>query len=141
MTEIILKRLQEIQARYKTRNVEVRVEFASQKRTVETLEGPVSCEADDAILTGIAGEQWPVQRDVFDRKYAPARGQSVGLSGRYVKRTAYVQAALLEQSISLDLSGARGTLHGHAGDWIVWYAPDDAAIVAKDIFPKLYEPA
>ena len=141
MTATVLDDLRDRQARYKTRAVEVRVEFATGRRTVQTLEGSVRCEAGDAIVTGTATEQWPIQRAVFDRKYAPSAGQPDGGPGRYVKRTAFVQAVQLEHDISLVLSGNRGTLQGRAGDWCVWYGPDDAAIVAQDIFPKLYEPA
>ena len=136
-----LEQLKEGQAPYTTRPVEVSVEFASDKRTVLTLEGNVNCQAGDAILTGIANEQWPVQRAVFDRKYIPTGGQSAGEPGRYVKRQAIVQAVQLRDATSLSLSEERGTLQGQSGDWCVWYGPDDAAIVAQDIFQKLYEAA
>ncbi len=141
MTTTILDQLRETQARYKTRPVEVGVEFATEARSVLTLEGPVSCVAGDAIVTGTAGEQWPIPRATFDKKYMPAGGQPAGTPGRYAKRTAFVEAVQLEQAISVPLSGNRGILQGQAGDWCVWYGPDDAAIVAKDIFPKLYEAA
>ena len=141
MTSGYLSALEKNRTQYATRSVEVAVQFSSVRCTISTLEGPVECNPGDAIVTGVANEQWPVPRVVFDKKYEPAEGQSAGSPGRYVKRTAYVQAAQLEQSVSITLSDARGTLQGQAGDWIVWYAPDDAAIVAKDIFSKLYKPA
>jgi hypothetical protein len=141
MTSGYLSALETNRTQYATRSVEVAVQFSSVRCTISTLEGPVECNPGDAIVTGVANEQWPVPRVEFDKKYEPAEGQSTGSPGRYVKRTAYVQAAQLEKSISIALSDARGTLQGQAGDWIVWYAPDDAAIVAKDIFSKLYKPA
>ncbi len=126
---------------YQTRSAAaaVEVEFASTPQLVQTLEGPVRCQAGDAILTGVQGERWPVARERFERKYEPAGGQAAGLPGPYRKRFARVQATRLQAGLELALSGDRGRLCGQPGDWCVWYAPDDAAIVAADVFPKTYE--
>lgn len=124
---------------YQTRAIEVFVHFAEHAQTVETLEGPVSCQAGDAILTGIQGEQWPVPAAAFPNKYRPADDQQLGQPGRYVKQLARVRAVQLKSTQEIQLPGNRGTLQGKAGDWCVWYGPDDAAIVARDIFCESYE--
>ena len=41
----------------------------------------------------------------------------------------------------MNLSGSFRTLQGQVGDWCIWFGADDAAIVAENISPKLYEPA
>lgn len=37
--------------------------------TVETLEGTVTGKAGDYLVTGPAGEQWPVNREIFEHTY------------------------------------------------------------------------
>jgi len=138
--ETVLQALYLKRSRYRTRPVEVTVEFALEPQTVQTLEGPVRCSVGDAIVTGTAGERWPVPHDVFERKYQPAGEQHPGSPGRYSKRTAFVEATQLNRTFSVPLSEKRGSLQGSPGDWCVWYAPGDAAIVAQNLFPELYEP-
>jgi len=52
------------------RLIPVAVKFASDFGTCETREGDVSFCAGDAILTGVEGEQWPIERPKFDASYA-----------------------------------------------------------------------
>ena len=139
MTDLEALRLRAVAYQTRSAAAAVEVAFASQPQIVQTLEGPVRCQAGDAILSGVQRERWPVARELFERKYEPAAGQAAGLPGPYRKRFARVQATRLRTRLELSLSGDRGRLSGQPGDWCVWYAPDDAAIVAADVFPKTYE--
>lgn len=124
---------------FRTRPVDVSVEFAAIAQTIETLEGPVQCQVGDAILTGVVGERWPVSASHFAQKYEPCAGQAIGISGRYQKTIRKVEAVQLDEPIDIQLSDGRGTLHGEPGDWCVWHGENDAAIVRKDIFSASYE--
>jgi hypothetical protein len=138
-TATSLEYLHYLQITYQSRPIEVSVRFAECEQSVETLEGAVTCQAGDAILTGIRGEQWPVPATAFSSKYLPAEDQQPGEPGRYVKRLARVSAVQLKAPLEIKLSGDRGTLQGKKDDWCVWYGPDDAAIVAQGIFCESYE--
>jgi len=50
---------------YITTALRRRVHFAAAAGQLQTLEGPVAYAAGDAIVTGVAGEQWPVPADSF----------------------------------------------------------------------------
>ena len=137
-----LKQLESCQLPFQTKTnpaVQYEVTFAKTSRTIQTLEGKAHCEAGDAIITGVIGEQWPVQAADFPRKFFPGEGQAAGASGRYLKYFASVQAARLDTSLEIELSDGRGCLQGKPGDWCVWYGPEDASIVRSDVFVRTYE--
>lgn len=118
------------------RTVPVSVEFALSDGICATLEGPVAYQTGDAILTGVAGESWPMPRARFDERYRPIDTTSCGENGTYVKRPMTVSAVQLTESIELSIAG--GVLSGNAGDWLLEYGPGDYGIVRGDIFLKTY---
>jgi hypothetical protein len=126
-------------ASYRSRPVEVSVEFSDREQTIDTLEGPVLCRPGDAIVTGVKGERYPVPVGKFQNKFELLLGNHQKVSGRYTKRIKEVQAAQLHESMNVPLGGGQGILDGKPGDWCVWYSDTDFAIVAGDIFPDLYE--
>jgi PGDYG protein len=135
----VLERLSFRRATYRTRPVEVNVEFSTHEQIIDTLEGPVVCHIGDAIVTGVKGERHPQPVDKFDSKYEPIQGQQSHSNGRFTKRITSVQAAQLHEPLDIELSNGRGALHGRSGDWCIWYDAADLSIVARDIFPELYE--
>lgn len=135
----VLEKLSLRKTTYRTRPVEVSVEFADCEQIIDTLEGPVVCHLGDAIVTGVKGERHPQPVGKFDSKYEPIQGQKSHLDGCFTKRIKAVQAAQLHEPLDIELSNGRGALHGKPGDWCVWYEPADLSIVACDIFPELYE--
>lgn len=135
----VLEKISLRKATYCTRPVEVSVEFSNRKQIIDTLEGPVVCHFGDAIVTGLKGERHPQPRAKLDSKYKPIQGQQSHSKGRFTKRVTSVQAAQLHEPLDIELSIGRGALHGKIGDWCVWYDPTDMSIVARDIFPELYE--
>lgn len=117
------------------------VQFAAKDQVIDTLEGPVRCEAGDAIVNGTVGERWPVPKDVFFSKYAAVPPTRNGESGQYQSLPKTVLAVQIQVSTKIELSGGRGTLTGAAGDWVVQYAPGDCSIIRNDIFRNTYERA
>lgn len=135
----VIEKLSLRKATYRTRPIEVSVEFSTREQIIDTLEGPVFCHLGDVIVTGVKGERHPQPVAKFDSKYEPIQGQQSHLKGRFTKRIASVHAAQLHEPLDIELSNGRGALHGKSGDWCVWYEPTDFSIVARDIFPELYE--
>jgi hypothetical protein len=120
------------------RPIPVQVRFADTDGVCNTLEGPVNYSRGDAILTGVAGETWPVGRTRFDDRYSPAKGTSAGDAGAYVKRPYPVLARRIDAPLDLVLP-QRGVLHGAPGDWLLQYDLGDYGIVRDDIFRTTYE--
>ena len=117
----------------------VDVAFATEGGTCSTLEGLVPFRSGDAILTGIRGEHWPVTRESFEARYAPAQGQALGQDGRYLKHPQTVLARRLDAPLQVTLQ-AGGQLAGKPGDWLLQYAPGDYGIIAEEIFRATYVP-
>jgi len=125
--------------RARKRPLPVAVEFASSAGTVQTLEGPVRYRAGDALLTGIAGERWPIGRAKFDAAYEPVPPTIAGSAGAYRRRPLVVRARRMGAPFSVRVGHADDLLHGRAGDWLVQYERDDYGIVAADLFAQTYE--
>lgn len=120
------------------RPLPVSVRFAKTDGVCQTLEGAVGYHAGDAILTGVAGEQWPVARSIFDERYGPADGTTPGNDGNYIKKPLVVFALRLDVPIEVSMP-AGGALHGALGDWLVQYGQADYGIIKDDIFCATYE--
>jgi len=115
------------------------VEFARQGGTLSTREGPVTYAPGDALLTGSAGERWPVPRAAFDASYEPVAPLRPGKPGCYRKRPLIVWAKQMRDRFELSLGSGRGELRGEAGDWLVQYAPGDCGVVGGALFAQTYE--
>ena len=106
-----------------------------------TLEGPVRHAAGDAILTGSAGEQWPIPRAIFEATYAPVAPLRSGEDGAYIKKAIPVEARQADRAEVVTLGDGRGQIHAQPGDWIVT-APDGRQwVVAEAIFRTTYRAA
>ncbi len=125
--------------RARKRPVRVEVEFAADDGSIPTAEGEVNFVRGDALLTGAAGDRWPVPRARFVATYEAIASTPPGGAGAYRKRPADVLALRMAEAFTVSLSGGRGGLSGAAGDWLVQYAPGDQAVVAGPIFTATYE--
>ena len=130
---------------WRKRALRVHVEFARADGVLATLEGPVRYDAGDALLTGSAGERWPVRRATFDARYVvdtPATPAAVtmqhGDDGAYRKLPQDVRALQVADAFAVRLPDGQ-LLQGQPGDWLVEYGPGDQAIVAAAIFSATYE--
>ena len=121
--------------------IPVIVIFATADGVIMTLEGPVSHVAGDAILTGSAGEQWPIPRAIFEATYAPVAPLRSGESGAYIKKAIPVEARQADRAEVITLGDGRGEIQAQPEDWIVT-APDGRQwVVAEAIFRMTYRVA
>src|SRR5690606_20238373 len=98
-----------------------RVAFATADGVCETLEGPVAYRAGDALLTGVAGERYPLGRKRFGEFYAPKPPTRAGEDGLYTRRPARVKAVRLAQPQAVALGPEGSEVQARAGDWLVCY--------------------
>lgn len=116
------------------------VRFATTAGVAETREGPVPYAAGDALVTGTAGEIWPVAPAHFMGSYQPVSPGEYGRDGFFT--TLPVEALALQPQMPFKVTLAGGmVLHGDTGDWLMRYADGSYGIVGQDIFAALYESA
>jgi hypothetical protein len=121
--------------------VPVVVAFAISDGICETLEGPVRYQAGDAILKGVQGEYWPMQRSAFLASYKavpPTRSQENGL---YRKEPTIALARRLEAALKVKVGWQRDPLEAHSGDWLVLYEDGNHGVLQDAIFRDSYGPA
>jgi hypothetical protein len=116
----------------------VEVRFPATAGSIATAEGEVRYSAHAAIVTGTAGERWPVERATFDASYEPVAPTRMGDDGTYRRKSLAVLARRYGEPFELVLSKDRGTLRGDAGDWLVQHAPGSLGIVAAQAFTLTY---
>jgi hypothetical protein len=119
----------------------VQAEFAPGDGVCETLEGAVQFRAGDAILTGVRGERWPVEREHFLASYAPVPPTRAGENGRYRKAPHIAHALRLDHAREVPVGSHGDLLHGHPGDWLLQHADGTYGVVQDDIFRATYAPA
>jgi len=126
--------------RARSKLVIVEISFAEQSGTMQTLEGPVAYAPNDALVTGVNGERWPIPRERFNISYQPVEETEPGKPGKYMKIPREVWAWRADRPLEIALPQGTGNLHAQSGDFIVQYAPGDLAVVKADIFAKIYTP-
>jgi len=119
----------------------VRAEFAGADGVCDTLEGPVRYKAGDAILTGVRGERWPVERENFLASYEPVPPTRAGDDGNYRKAPSIAHALRLDQERGVPVGWQKDPLHGRPGDWLLQYADGTYGVVQDPIFRESYAPA
>ena len=125
--------------RARRRPMTLSVRFARAPGMLQTLEGPVRYRAGAALVRGLRGEQWPVERGPFERRYEPAPGTAAGQDGDYRRRPGLVLARRLESAVELPAGALGDPLRGRPGDWLLQYAPGEYGVVAPEIFDATYE--
>lgn len=126
-------------ARVRTLPVRVTVCFAVAPGRLETLEGPVDYAPGDALITGPAGERWPVKPECFISRYRPVSPTLAGTDGTYEKCSLEVWSAPIPQAFTVSLHSGGGVLHGKPGDFLVQYGAAEYGVVDAAIFRQLYE--
>jgi hypothetical protein len=128
-----------LSSQYLRKPIEVSVRFALAPGAVDTLEGEVSFQQGDAIVTGTRGETWPIPRQRFERTYEPSQPQgAMGQDGLYRRKPSVVTARQTVTAMSIPLSNGRGVLTAQPGDWIVEGQAGDQWVVADAIFRDTY---
>lgn len=64
------------------RAIPVRAVPVSTDTIVQTLEGPLKAKAGDYIITGVRGEQYPIDKGIFEETYVVAHGAYRGVNGK-----------------------------------------------------------
>ncbi|MEO1782550.1 PGDYG domain-containing protein [Enterococcus diestrammenae] len=49
--------------------IPVTAQQVTKRTVVQTIEGPLTAQPGDWIITGVEGEQWPVKREIFEKTY------------------------------------------------------------------------
>jgi hypothetical protein len=124
--------------RARKREHPVRVRFARADEVVPTREGLVKAHAGDAIVTGPAGEQWPVRPATFSAHYRPQPPLAAGDPGTYLSVPIVALALRMDYPFAVELPGGE-RLAGQGGDWLVEYGDGSLAVVAATIFAMTYE--
>jgi hypothetical protein len=121
-----------------SRPVPVQVQFAKSDGRLATRDGMVRYAKGDALLTGFAGDSWPVARHAFLDRYQAQAGTDPGEDGRYLKRPLPVLVRQLDAPVSVAVGAAGDLIQGLPGDWLVQYAPGEHGIVGQGIFEATY---
>jgi len=124
--------------RARKREYPVQVRFAPADEIVQTREGQVRAHAGDAIVTGSAGEQWPVRPAVFHARYRPLAPLAAGEPGTWLSQPIEVVALRMDAAFAVELADGDRLL-GQAGDWLLEYDDGGLAVVAASIFPTTYD--
>jgi len=117
----------------------VAVCFADSDGVCQTKEGDVYYKKGDAIMTGVEGEKWPIERRKFDDTYEAVLPTKHGDDGQYSKKPIGVLALQMNEPFYVNVSWADDQIEGKSGDWLVQYAPDDFGVVSQSIFEKTYQ--
>ena len=133
--------LQKIQAgrRYIKKPIPVAVVFATESGMLQTLEGMVSYRPEDAIMSGVQGERWPIARARFDASYQACGPQAHGRDGLYLKKPMPVHALQADSALQVLLENGRDSIQARPGDWLLADAGGSIWVVAPDIFAQSYE--
>lgn len=111
----------------------IQYRYADTVEVINSLEGPVTAHPGDAVITGVKGEQYPVQRFKFDEWYI------ITEEGKAYKKPVVVDAELMEEEFEVVVSWANNPIRGRRGDYRLTYGPGDFGIVAADIFAETYD--
>lgn len=107
--------------------------FATVTEVIETLEGPVTAQPGDAVITGVKGEQYPIQRFKFDDWYV------ITEEGKAYKKPMVVEAEKMDVEFEVKVSWANEPIKGKVGDYRLTYGPGDFGAVAADVFAESYD--
>lgn len=118
----------------------VPVEFTTADGVCATREGPVSYRAGDAILTGVRGERWPVERDWFSSSYQPVPPTRAGENGTYSKAPSLTLALRLDRPRDVPVGWQNDPLHGRPGDWLLQYADGSYSVIGDEVLRESYAP-
>lgn len=129
------------EARTYVKDEVVNVTFASQSGFIMSREGPNHYAIGDALITGSTGDHWSVTRDRFDAKYLPLNSINAGEAGQYRNKQIPVLAKQISTNFEIQRTHGGDLIAGHAGDWLMQYAPGDHGIVGKEKFQMVYKPS
>lgn len=125
--------------KYQKKTTKVNIEFAKSDGVVQTLEGPVSYLAGDALASGALDERWPISRKQFEISYEPVFPTHMGRDGQYIKKPLTVDAHQCHSEQHVTINNQNNSLRANIGDWIVSDQNGGRWIVNDEIFQLTYE--
>ena len=108
--------------------------IAKEVEVVETLEGKVTAQIGDAILTGTKGECWPIPASKFETTYDFSKE-----TGICSKKPMIVQAERMTEAFEVKVSWTNEPLKGEPGGYRLIYGDNDFGVVDATIFAETYE--
>lgn len=120
-----------VSARYIKKPIEVDAIQISEPEVVHTLEGDVTANSSDWIITGVNGERYPVNNETFGNLY------DVCENGKYKKKPLEVTAWQTDRELLIPHGNE--SLKASIGDFIVKQPDGSFAPVKPDIFEKTYD--
>jgi hypothetical protein len=72
-------------AKFRKKPIVIEAYQVQHKMTIETLEGTMTANPGDWIITGINGETYPCKDDIFQKTYEPVFDESIRSEGIRLK--------------------------------------------------------
>ena len=120
-------------AKYIKNPVEVKIERVQAASKITTLEGSQQTNDTQYLVTGIKGEQYAIESEVF-AEYSPVDGREGYYSKPLTQEPVWV--AQLAYPINIHRPGWEHA--GKAGDYLVFKAADDQYVIDKEVFEVTY---
>lgn len=120
-----------VSAKYVKKPVEIDAEQINEIRIINTLEGDVTANPSDWIITGVKGEQYPINDKSFKELYDPCE------NGKYKKKPLEVTAWQTDRELLIPYG--KDSLRASVGDYIVKQPNGSFAPVKPDIFKLTYD--
>lgn len=120
-----------VSAKYIKKPIEVNAQQTLESKIINTLEGDVTANPTDWIVTGIKGEQYPISNDNFNEIYDKCE------NGRYKRKPVEVTAWQTDRELLIPHGS--DTLKASKGDYIVKHPDGSFAPVKPDIFNQTYD--
>ena len=114
--------------------ISVKFQYILAPIVVETLEGPVNAGPGHVLITGVAGEQYPISQKTFFETYNVDEDLGVAY-----KRKVIVDAEQLTEPKSVKVEWSDDYLTGKPGDWLITNDKGSQWIVEEKIFEQTYE--
>lgn len=120
-----------VSAKYVKKPVEISAIQINEPQIVHTLEGDVTANPTDWIITGVQGEQYPVPNTTFNEFYEPCE------NGKFRKKPIQVTAWKTDRELLIPYNNE--TLRASVGDYIVKQPNGTFSPVKPDIFDQTYD--
>lgn len=118
------------------RALEYKAEELKAPTLIQTLEGPSHAKAGDWVLTGVAGERWPVDGAKFHDLYEAIPGDS----GHFMSKPRLLASKMVDRAVTIQ--NRHGKQSGNAGAFIMAEGAGADAnkwIVQREIMNKSWE--
>jgi hypothetical protein len=126
-----------------TKSVGLWAHKIGKKKTIKTLEGPVTASKGDWHCVGAGKEHWPQKHESLHAKYDPTRKRKM-INGKvhnwFEPKKDQESVHAVEMNKKFKVHTSWGKLHGNKGEYLVKKKTgNDAWIVKRGLFHSTYE--